>query len=91
MATNVMYVRWQKDEPRESRVWAPLEIGHPAFDAECFLCGEDLGGTGKRVQSVVLGPEDEHTRLRHREGRWYAAAAILLHAECVQGAEPSDG
>jgi len=68
-------------------VFPALSESHSAYDADCWLCGKPLGN-GSQVQLLAIGPEDEADRIKHHEGRWYSALAILLHAACVQGAEP---
>ncbi len=86
---NVTYVRWQRDEPRECRVFPPLASDHPAYATECSLCGEPFSNGGK-VQLLAIGPDDAESREKHAEGRWYSALAVLLHAACIQGVEPTE-
>lgn len=83
------YVRWQKDEPREGRVFPPLAESHPAYGLGCLLCTEPLGD-GTPVQLFALGPEDVEDREKHAAGGWYTALGLLLHARCVTGVEPLD-
>jgi hypothetical protein len=87
--TNMTYVRWQKDEPRESRVFPPLLATHPSYTTPCVLCTDPLGN-GHKVQLLALGPEDEEDRGKFAAGGWISALAILLHAACIQGTEPLD-
>lgn len=82
--SNVTYVRWQKDQPRECRDFAPLAPDHPSAGTPCFVCGEVLGN-GQPVQLLAIGPEGEEDRARHAAGRWYSAVAILLHVRCLTG------
>lgn len=71
-------------------MFPPLKADHPAFGADCWLCSEPLGNEAP-VQLLVLGPENEQDRLKHAEGGWYSAAAILLHGACVQGVQTHPG
>jgi hypothetical protein len=75
MTSNVTYVRWQRDEPREGRVFRPLNTSHPAYGAGCWLCGEKLGN-GAQVQPLALGPEDSEDRAKHHEGRWWSCTGM---------------
>jgi hypothetical protein len=86
---NMTYVRWQKGEPRESRVFPPLAPTHPCYTTPCTLCTDPLGN-GRKVQLLALGPEDEEEREKFAQGGWISALAILLHAACIQGTEPPD-
>lgn len=90
MNVTVTYVRWQKDEPREGRIFPSLDEIHPASTDECLVCGHLLGGSGP-VQIFALGPEDEGEREMHVAGQWYTARALLLHAACLNGEVPEGG
>jgi hypothetical protein len=87
--TNLTYMRWQKDEPREGRVFPPLPLTHPSYTTPCLLCTDPLGN-GHKVQLLALGPEDEEDRAKFATGGWISALAMLLHAACIQGTEPPD-
>lgn len=86
MTETVTYVRWKNGEPREQREFPPLDPTHPAHDLPCAACGGRLGNGGS-VRLLVLGPGDAiEERAKHAEGRWYSAAAVLLHSACMGGA-----
>lgn len=84
--SNVTYVRWQKDEPREGRVFPPLDPDHSSYGVDCLLCQRILG-IGIPVQLLAIGPEDADSRDRHAQGRWYNALSIIVHASCLQGVD----
>jgi hypothetical protein len=84
-----VYVRWKKDEPRVITTLPHLPMGNPASWDLCALCDGGLGNT-LPVVLFALGPDDERNRVRHAEGRWYSARALVLHAECVEGTSPED-
>lgn len=78
------YVRWQRDEPREQRVFPPLDVSHPMADAPCKVCEQPLGN-GTPIQLLAIGPEPDEL-VRHVDGRWYTAVALAFHAACLGGA-----
>lgn len=84
MASNQTYVRWQKDEPRRGRTFAPLDPPHPAYEAPCVLCGYSLGSDRgpDAVTLVAVGPDADEQE-RHDAGRWYSALAVLVHTSCA--------
>ncbi len=77
-----VYVRWQKDQPREVSTLPSIAPDHPAADYACLLCDQKLGGPAP-VVLFALGPDDEEAREEHRAGHWYPAQALVLHAECL--------
>ena len=83
---NGIYVRWKRGEPREGRIFPPLEANHPAMDKPCAnpAC-PDLLGDETPVQLLAIGPNpsDPEDVERHRAGRWYNAVATLAHARCL--------
>lgn len=81
-ASNVTYVRWQRDESRRARDFPPLAADHPAYLLPCAICTDPLGN-GCEVALVVIGPDDDDCRHSHDAGLWYPALSIVLHAPCV--------
>lgn len=83
MAT-VIFVRWQRDEPRLGRVFEPfdpVEAGE-AIHEVCPECLDQMG-IERRTRLLIIGPTDEDDRLKHEAGRWYSAGAVLLHEDCA--------
>lgn len=80
--SNTTYVRWQREEPRTQRLFPPPREEHPAYLLPCGYCAEQLGGAGS-IQLVAIGPDDEESRQRHDDYRWYSAFAVICHATCI--------
>lgn len=80
--TGQTFVRWRAGEPREGRVFPPLDPSHPAAAESCAVC-ESLLGDGSPVQLLAIGPLTPAAHQEHRAGRWYSALALLFHAACL--------
>ena len=78
----MIYVRWKKDEPRRVRTFPPLSAGHPSVGDPCPHCERPVGKEEPTLL-VAVGPVDADEFLRHDEGRWYNAGAVLLHETCA--------
>lgn len=77
----VIYVRWRTGEARVTDV-GPLAVGHPVSRLPCIGCGRPLGS--EPTARLVIGPGDSpEARAKAADGRWYAAAAVVVHAACV--------
>jgi len=60
---------------------------HPAVGSVCFACGQAFQ-PGDLTVLLPLGPgSDTEARQKAREGRYYNAVAIHLHADCVSGGD----
>jgi hypothetical protein len=84
MTSNVTAVRWKSDLSRRCHVFEPLGADHPAVAATCVFCLQLIGTTAP-VQLVAIGPfpDDDEAQEKHEAGRWYSAAAIVVHRPCV--------
>lgn len=87
---SVSYTRWKAGEPREGRVLGPLSADHPGAGFPCLCCGQLLGD-GRKVQLLAIGPDSETSRAECRDGKWHAALALTLHAECIGTTVSTDG
>jgi hypothetical protein len=76
------YVRWKVGELRESRVIGPLDPGHVVARWPCVACTQPLGN-GQPVQLLAIGPDSDENRAKCRDGRWFSALAITVHAACL--------
>lgn len=76
------YLRWKTGEPRLGRPIVHDDPEHPVMRYRCPGCGTALAGP-RPVRLVALGPDDEAAELCHRAGGWYAASAVVVHADCV--------
>jgi len=85
--SNVIYVRWSKNQPRELETFLPLPPDHPAFGEECLWCQEPLGN-GELVQLLVIGATTQRDRIAHFLGLEYSAMAAYGHGVCVSGEPP---
>lgn len=91
--TTGLYVRWRAGEPREQRVFGPLNVEHPLSGQPCLICGVNLFGGIDRprdIQLLVLGPSptDEENLVKARAGRWHNAVALAVHASCLDPTRP---
>lgn len=82
----MILVRWKAGEPRRGLTFGPLDGEHPLAAVPCPECGLPLRiPWGVPVVLVAVGPpdDDDEARQRHEAGRWYTAAATVLHEPCV--------
>lgn len=78
-----VYVRWQKDQPREGRVVSALQADHPSYLDPCANPGcDEILGDGTPVQLLAVGPEPDKYE-DHQAGCWYSAVAVIAHARCL--------
>lgn len=82
-ASNITYVRWQREQSRRCREFGPLDREHPAYKAPCILCRYSLGSDTVGVQLVAVGPDDPRAEADHERGRWYSAIAVCVHTSCL--------
>lgn len=75
-------MRWRSGQPREGRVIDAIPDSHPAAMFPCICCGNRLSD-GRPVQLLALGPDCDTAREECRQGRWFAALALTVHAECL--------
>lgn len=86
--SNVMFVRWNKNQPRELDTFLPLPADHPAHGERCLWCRERLGN-GQLVQLLVLGATTQQDRIAHFLGLEYGAMAAYGHGACISGEAPA--
>lgn len=83
----ILYIRWKPGTPREGDVTPPLSPEHPLYNEPCPLCTLPLGRQGLPVQPLAIGADTTEAQAEHREGKRYAAWALLFHAVCLNGGE----
>lgn len=81
--SNLTYVRWRKGDSRRMREFPALTSEHPSYTTPCLLCGYSLGSDTGGVQLLAVGPDDDENRTKHEQGRWYSAAALIVHTSCL--------
>jgi hypothetical protein len=85
--SNVMFVRWNRNQPRELDTFLPLPADHPAYGEACLWCQQPLGN-GQPVQLLVIGATTAADRIAHHLGLEYGAMAAYGHSTCISGEPP---
>lgn len=77
------FVRAHPIQGQQLRIFGPKSTEHPSVGQPCLACAEPFA-TGDMTTLLALGPgADEESRERFREGRWFNAPAVELHAACA--------
>ena len=86
-ADGVYFVRHRNPDKEGPRAFDPLKPDHHLVGQVCQACGFTFE-VGQRTALIPLGPGfDEEARMKAKDGRYYNAIALPVHAACA-GVEP---